>query len=437
MKRRPRLFAALGVLALALIGAGLFFFLPAGLEPVQASPSQPTGRALVERGRYLATAADCVACHSVPNGPEYGGGLAFKLPFGTIYSSNITPDKQAGIGAWSDAQFVRAMRHGVRDDGQELYPAFPYTSYTKMGTDDILAIRAYLNTIPPSKATVQANQLSFPFNQRYLMRGWKLLFAKPGAMGTDASKSPEWNRGAYLVEAFGHCGECHTPRNFLYGLKNGQKFAGETQQGWKAYNITSDPTGIGSWSVDEIAAYLGTGHATNRGAASGTMAEAVELSLRHLKPEDLRAMAVYLKTIPPRDSGRAAIPDVNAPLMVNSAPYQPARPANGKISELGLRLFEGACASCHAFNGQGQQTAWAALRGAEAVNDPEGTNLIRVILRGTRLTTPEGPVVMPAFASAYSDVEVAAIVNYVLQHFGNKPGNITPRMVSDARKVSE
>jgi mono/diheme cytochrome c family protein len=419
------------------VGAALFFFLPARLDPVQASPGQPTGPALVERGRYLATAADCVACHSTPNGRPFGGGLAFKLPFGTIYSSNITPDKAHGIGAWSDAEFVRAMRHGVDNKGRELYPAFPYTAYANMSTDDILAIRAYLNTLEPVATPVEANGLRFPFNQRYLMRAWKLLNARQHPWQPDPQRSAEWNRGAYLVEGAGHCGECHTPRNLLYGLDRDKNYAGAVTQGWKAYNITSDrETGMGGWSVDEIALYLGTGHAPGRGAASGSMAEAVSLSLSKLTPTDLRSMAVYLHSLPAKRSELGAKVDPNPPAMAASTLYSPS-PAEARGDSAGLRLYEGACASCHGWNGEGVQTAYGSLRGAQTVNDPEATNLIQVVLRGSSIQTPEGHIAMPAFGASHTDVEVAAVANYVLQHFGNKRPTVTPARVAEARKASE
>lgn len=434
MKRWGRIL--LGIAVLLFAAALLFFFLPAGLDPVRASPRQPTGPALVQRGRYLATAADCVACHSVPGGKAYAGGLAFALPFGTIYSSNITPDRQHGIGAWSDAEFVRAMRHGVDNDGRELYPAFPYTAYATMSTDDVLAIRAYLNTLPSVAKPVEANKLRFPFNQRYLMRAWKLVNA-PKPWTPDPQRSAEWNRGGYLVEGAGHCAECHTPRNVMYGLKRGQAYAGATTQGWKAYNITSDrATGIGNWSVDELVAYLGTGHAPGRGAASGSMAEAVSLSLRHLAPADLRAMAVYLHSLPPKRSGPGAEVAANPPAVRASTLYAPP-PGDARRNVEGLRLFEGACASCHGWNGEGVQTAYGSLRGAQTVNDPEATNLVQVILRGSEIQTRDGHLAMPSFRHAFTDAEVAAVANYVLQHFGDKRPTVTPDRVAKARVASE
>jgi mono/diheme cytochrome c family protein len=429
---------ALVVAALVLVAAIVFFAIPARLEAVAPSASQPTGPALVERGRYLATASDCVACHSVAGGQPYAGGLAFKLPFGTIYSSNITPDAKAGIGGWSDAEFVRAMRHGVAANGQDLYPAFPYTAYTHMSTDDVLAIRAYLQTLKPVGSEVAPNQLSFPFNQRYLMRAWKLLFMPRQALEPDPRRSAEWNRGAYLVEGPGHCAECHTPRNLMFALKSGQKFAGATTQGWKAYNLTSDPkAGIGNWSVQEIAQYLGTGHAPGRGAASGSMAEAVSLSLSRLTPADLHAMAVYLKSIPPRAGEPEAAVNPNPPAMAASSAYAPAATRGAKGDMTGLRIFEGACASCHGWNGEGLQTAFGALRGAQTVNDPAATNLIQVILRGSAITTPGEHASMPAFGRAYSDADIAAVSNYVLSHFGGKAPTVTPERVAKARKEGE
>ena len=235
-----------GLAVVAAGGAAAFFFLPESEAPVSLSAEAPQGDALIKRGEYLARAADCVTCHTAPNGEAYAGGLAFKLPFGTIYSPNITPDKETGIGTWSDADFVRAVHRGVAKDGHMLYPAFPYASYALLTNDDALAIKAYLFSLAPVKAQAPANALIFPFNQTYLMRGWRLLFVPNHPMEADSDKSPDWNRGAYLVEALGHCGECHTPRNLLYGLDNGKKFSGAEIEGWKAYNISSDPhAGIG------------------------------------------------------------------------------------------------------------------------------------------------------------------------------------------------
>ncbi len=252
------------------------------------------------RGEYLTKAADCVACHTVAgSGKPFAGGVAFRLPFGTIYSTNITADDETGIGRWSDDEFVRAVREGVRKGGRHLYPAFPYTSYTQLSRDDVLAIKSYLFSLPNMRQANRPNTLRFPFNQRWVMGFWNAFFFKSQRFAADPSKSAQWNRGAYLATALGHCGECHTPRNFGFGLEQGKALAGEELQGWRAYNITSDPKyGIGSWSDDEIAQYLNTGHADGRGSAAGPMGEAVAHSLQYLNPEDTAALVVYLRSVP-------------------------------------------------------------------------------------------------------------------------------------------
>jgi mono/diheme cytochrome c family protein len=214
-----RYLVAMVLLAAGLAGAVAFFFWPAGLDPVAPSPSQPTGDALLARGEYLTEAADCVACHTAPGGRPFAGGRAFQLPFGTIYAPNITPDRETGLGAWSDAEFVRAVRRGVGRHGEDLYPAFPYTSYSLISDDDALAIRAYLANLAPIRSPATENTLIFPFNQRYLMRSWKLLFLSSRRFELDTSRSAGWNRGAYLARALAHCGECHTPRNLFLATR--------------------------------------------------------------------------------------------------------------------------------------------------------------------------------------------------------------------------
>src|ERR1700736_315603 len=247
----------------------------AGAAPAIAGA--PAADDIRARGEYLTKAADCVACHTVPDsGRPFAGGVAFKLPFGTIYSSNITADPDTGIGGWSDADFVRAVRDGVGKDGQHLYPAFPYTSYTKLSRSDVLAIKAYLGSLPAIRQANRVNDLAFPFNQRWAMGFWNAAFFKDRRFVANASKSPEWNSGAYLATALGHCGECHTPRNLGYGMERGKELAGEELQGWRAYNITPDPKyGIGAWSDAQIVRYLQTGFADGHASASGPMGEAV------------------------------------------------------------------------------------------------------------------------------------------------------------------
>ncbi|MDQ0393094.1 c-type cytochrome [Labrys monachus] len=425
--------ALLAIVLIAAAGASWFFFWPAPLEPVAASGAQPTGAALIARGEYLTRAADCAACHTAGGGTPFAGGLAFKLPFGTIYSPNITPDAETGIGNWSDAEFVRALRHGVGRHGEDLYPAFPYTAYALLSTDDMLAIKAYLFSLKPVSARAPADTLQFPYNQRYALRAWKLLYLPAQPFQPDPGKADAVNRGAYLVEALAHCGECHTPRNALFALDDSRKFAGALTQGWKAPDITSDKEGgLGGWSDDDLAAYLSTGHAQDHGTATGGMAEAVDLSLRHLTPEDIRSVVAYLRTVPPVAADSAGDIAVKPAAMAAASAYAPSA-EEAKAGGLGLRIFQSACASCHGWDGGGHQTSYAALRGSRTVNDPAGTNLVNVVLGGARITTQQGSMFMPSFGKAYSDTEIAAVSNYVIAHFGGKAGMVSEAQVAAAR----
>jgi mono/diheme cytochrome c family protein len=421
--------AAIAIGMAGSLAAAAFFFWPHGLEPIAASKLPRD--TLVARGQYLAVAADCEACHTAQSGKPFAGGRGFKLPFGTLYSPNITSDPTNGIGSWSDAEFVRAMRHGIGKHGEDLYPAFPYTSYALMTTDDMLALRAFLSTVPPVQTPPVSNTLAFPFDQRWVMRGWKLLFVPSNPLAADPARSARWNRGAYLVEALAHCGECHTPRNLAFATKGDQRFAGAPVDGWIAYNITSDPaSGIGAWTDDALTAYLSGGHAEGHGTASGGMGEAVNYSLQHLTHEDVDSMVTYLRTIPARPSATPISVAENSPDLRRSAAWSPEP---GEAPSEGGQIFAGACASCHAWNGSGQLVPPTALRGARTVNDPTGANLIRVILHGGALDTGSGQITMPAFARAYSDSEIADLSNYVVQHFGNKVGRVTPTEVAAAR----
>ena len=388
--------------------------------------------ALIARGQYLTQAADCAACHTVPGGKAFAGGYPFKLPFGTMYSSNITADPATGIGGWSDDDFVRALHHGVAKNGQHLYPAFPYTSYTLLSRDDAVAIKAYLFSLPVVRAPQKPNNFPVPFNQRWGMMFWNAVFLKDHRFESKPELSPRENRGAYLATALGHCAECHTPRNIAFGLKSGQEFAGAVLQGWHAYNITSDKRfGVGAWTDQDLAAYLNTGHADGHGSASGPMAEAVENSLQYLTPQDTAALVAYLRKVPARSG--AAGTEVNASPHAMAASYAWAPSANDAPDGLGKHIFEGACASCHQWNGQGQQTPYAALAGDQAVNDSSGINLTQAILHGSSLRTAGGQVFMPAFGAAYSDQEIAAVSNYVIGHFGEKTGRVTAEEIAKRR----
>ena len=415
---RPMAFAAGPKVALSAYPAG---------DPTGA-PAELAGASLVQRGENLARAADCMVCHTAQGGTPYAGGFAFTLPFGTLYSTNITPDRETGIGAYSDADFLRAMHQGVRRDGARLYPAMPFTAYTYVTDADALAIKAYLFSLPPVHAPARPNALAFPFNQRALMALWSLPFNPDKRFEANASQSLAWNRGAYLAEALAHCGECHTPRNPAFALDNRRKFGGALTAGWRAYNISSDKdTGIGAWSDDQVFSYLFNGHATGHGSATGPMGEAVDNSFSQMAPSDVHALTTYLRTVPPTSSR-----DLPA---VRASPASDSHRQGPQIADdRGKQVFEGACASCHGWSGVSPIAPAATLTGARAVNDPSAVNVAQVVLSGAGRRTPQGALPMPAFGAAYSDAEVAAVANYVTARFGSKPSSITEKQVADLRK---
>src|SRR6266702_225016 len=360
-------------------------------------PADLRNASLVERGQYLARAADCEACHTVKGGEPFTGGLAFNLPFGTLYSPNITPDKDTGIGNWSDADFLNAVHKGVAPEGERLYPAFPYAAYT----------------------------LAFPFNQRWLMAFWSAFFNSDRRFEPNPAQSPEWNRGAYLAEAMAHCGDCHTPRNLMQALDNRKKFSGAVAAGWKAYNISQDKSsGIGGWSDAALTDFLATGHATGYGTASGPMGEAVDKSLMHLAPEDIKALVAYLRTIP-----AIADPALPAP---KTAPAS-VSPKTVTADARGKAIFAGACVGCHDWTGNSPVLSYATFTGSRTVNDPSARNVAQAIVWGVTRQSAEGPVAMPSFGHAYSDVEIAAVANYVTARFGAAPSAITASQVAEIR----
>ena len=392
-------------------------------------PAELANASLIERGQYLTRAADCIACHTTEGGQPFAGGRAFVLPFGTLYSTNITPDRKTGIGDYSDADFLRAMHEGVARDGTRLYPAMPYASYTYMTDADALAIKAYLFTLTPVDAPRPANTLSFPFNQRWLMAFWSMFFNPDKRFEPNTERSAQWNRGAYLAEAMAHCGECHTPRTLAFSLDNRHKFAGAKQAGWMAYNISTDKeTGIGDWTPEQLGRYIASGHAAGRGTADGPMGEAVEYSLRYLTPGDISAVVAYVTSVP-------AVKARNEPAVKGSpAPDDHNMGVAASVDPRGKEIYEGACVSCHGWSGQSPVLGYADLVGARAVNDPTGTNVVQIVVGGSTYNDVHGGLYMPDFGDAYSDTEVAAVANYVTARFGSAPSNITATNVADLRK---
>ena len=395
---------------------------------VAGVPIQLAGADLVKRGEYLTHAADCQACHTAPGGKPFAGGVAFNMPFGTIYSTNITPDQQTGIGTYTDAQFLASVHQGIRADGERLYPAMPYTSYAYMTDDDALAIKAYLFTLAPVHAPARQDQLSWPFNQRNLVALWNVMFNPDERFRPDTGQSPQWNRGAYLAEAMGHCGECHTPRNPAFALDNHRKFAGALTAGWRAYDITSDKTsGLGEWSDSDLSLYLSTGHANGHGGAAGPMGEATDDSLTYLLPDDVHALVTYLRSVPAQAS--------DLPRTVTTpAPSSYKQGSMAEANSRGEKMFAGACASCHDWTGVSPVTGYATLTGVRAVNDPSATNVAQTIISGVDRTTAGARIFMPAFGAGYSDDDIAAVANYVTARFGAKGAHLTDKDVANLRK---
>jgi mono/diheme cytochrome c family protein len=393
---------------------------PTGVPAALATVDQ------VKRGEYLARAADCVVCHTAPGGVQYAGGLAFPLPFGTLYSTNITSDKDSGIGDYSDQDFLNAVQRGIRRDGARLYPAMPFASYTYMTDADALAIKAYLFSLPAVHADNRADTLTFPYNQRWAVIFWSLLFNANTRFAPNTTQSAQWNRGAYIAEALAHCGECHTPRNIAFALDNRKKFAGAVTAGWKAFNITSDKdTGIGGWTDDEVFAYLANGHAPGRGTAAGPMGEAVDQSFSQMALADIHALASYVRSVPAVASSEPA----------TIAPPAPTSPKEGGATAdvAGRKVFEEACVSCHNWSGVSAISPFATITGARAVNDPTATNVAQIVISGTTRHTPQGIISMPAFGGTYSDAEIAAVANYVTGRLGSEQSKLTEKDVAELR----
>jgi mono/diheme cytochrome c family protein len=391
-------------------------------------PAELKSASRVEQGQYLVRAADCEACHTAEGGTPFAGGRAFVLPFGTLYSTNITPDKETGIGNYSDADFLDAVHKGIAPGNEKLYPAMPFASYTYMTDADVGAIKAYLFSLQPVHAPDRENALSFPFNQRALMGVWALLFNPDKRFEPRAARDPVWNRGAYLVEAMAHCGECHTPRNLMQALDQRRKFAGNVQAGWRAYNITADPkSGIGAWSETDIGLYLALGHADGRGTATGPMGEAVDHSLRYLTTSDITAMVTYLRSV-----SAIATSDLPEPKAV-PAPASYAQGVAANVDSSGKAVYAGACAGCHDWTGVSPVIPYATLTGVRSVNDPTAINVVQIILSGAHRHAADSRTDMPAFGSVYSDSEIASLANYVTARFGAQPSAVTAENIATLR----
>jgi mono/diheme cytochrome c family protein len=426
----------LGVFAYLVSGPGALDFAGKHVALADYKGANPTGvpaalqsASVTAKGEYLTRAADCLVCHTAKDGAAFTGGRAFVLPFGTLYSTNITPDVETGIGGYSDQDFLNALHKGIGRNHEKLYPAMPYPSYTYMSDADALAIKEYLFSLKPVHKAAPANTLSFPFNQRSLMGIWAAMFNPDKRFEPNPDRSPEWNRGAYLVEAMEHCGDCHTPRNLAFALNHREKFAGTVQAGWHAYNISADQkSGVGSWSDADLTHYLSMGHAQGRGTASGPMGEAVDGSLSHLKAEDIAAMVTYLRSVP-------AVSTSDIPPL-NTTPAPATLADAGNAEPRGKAVYEGACAGCHGWTGISPVLSTATLTGIRSVNDPTATNVAQVIIGGSQRHAADESVYMPEFGSTYSDAEIASVANYVTARFGSRGSALTAENVAKMRAVN-
>jgi len=397
LRTRPRWVTLYVLLALG-------FALSAAAQSMQA-----------QRGEYLARAGDCVSCHTANGGAPFAGGLRLDTPFGYMLSPNITPDPDTGIGRWSSGDFWRALHEGVNRQGKDMYPTMPYDFYTRMTREDVDAIFAFLATIKPVHNAVQVNHLYFPFDQRWTMAAWRELYFSEGTYKPVPGKSSSWNRGAYLVEGPGHCSDCHSPRNLLGGIEKSKDFNGAVIDGWFALDLTSDiATGLGAWSVDDIATYLRTGAYKGKTTTLGPMAEVVRNSMSYMTEADLQAMAEYLKAIPPESRLRTG------------------RVAPDATRAQGATLYLDHCAGCHQSLGRGIPGVFPPLAGNGVIVATDPADIFKVVLQG--IPAQNGRVPMPAFANRLSDAQISDIANYIRTSWGNAAApNATPAMVAKLR----
>jgi mono/diheme cytochrome c family protein len=391
---------------------------------VAATPADQA--ALIKQGEYLARAGDCFACHTTTGGKQFAGGLAMATPFGTLYTPNITPDDTNGIGKWTSDDFYRAMHTGRAKDGSLLYPAFPFTSYTKVTRADSDAIYAFLRSVPPVAVPSRPNELRFPFNNRNLLIGWRTLFFREGEFKADPTKSVEWNRGAYLVDGLGHCAMCHTSINAMGAPVQSAAFAGGLipLQNWYAPSLTSNKeAGLGEWHTQDIADLLKKG-VSQRGAVFGPMADVVHNSLQYLSDNDILAMASYLKTLPQRDEAPSHLQLETSPAF------------GSELLTQGQKIYTARCAECHRANGLGEPTAYPPLANNQSIQMESAVNPIRMVLNGGFPPGTAGnpqPHGMPPFSQSLSDQEVAAVVTYIRMSWGNHGTPVSPQQVNDLR----
>ncbi|HTH75097.1 MAG TPA: cytochrome c [Trinickia sp.] len=385
---------------------------------------------VVKRGEYLARAGDCIACHTQPGDKLFAGGRAMPTPFGTLFSPNITADNETGIGAWTADEFYRMMHTGRSRDGSLLYPAMPYGAYTKVTRADSDAIFAYLRSVPPVHQPNRPHEMRFPYNNRELLLGWRTLYFREGEYQADPTRSVEWNRGAYLVQGLGHCSMCHTAINALGGSSESKAFEGGLipMQDWYAPSLTSNKeAGLGDWSIEDIADLLQKGVA-KRGAVYGPMAEVVYDSLQYLSDDDVRAMSVYLKSLPQHGGGE------------NGANGKSAMSGEERelLVRLGSKIYDAQCATCHGKRGEGKLPDFPPLANNQSIQMTSAVNPIRMVLNGgyaPGTAKNPAPYGMPPFAQSLSDEEVAAVVTFIRTAWGNRGTPVTAKEANALRSA--
>jgi mono/diheme cytochrome c family protein len=408
---------ALGIVGVCI--AGVLAFLGLAWRPAIA-PIEPPNKsnfpaALIAKGKVLAGAGYCVVCHTRAGGQPFAGGYGLETPFGTIYSSNITPDPETGIGRWSLAAFTRAMHQGVSRDGSHLFPAFPYDHFTKVSDADVNALYAYVMTRPPIKAEPRPNTIPFPLNIRPLQEGWKLLFFRSGRYRPNTSKNADWNRGAYLAEGLSHCGGCHTPRNFLGAEKTHDAYAGTDIEDWIAPALTDANPSPVPWTQSELFGYLRNGVAPLHGVSAGPMAPVVHTGLSQLPDDDIQAVSLYFADV---DHAATRTADLNAAMnkVLATSPL-----GSDQEYDADARLYAGACLGCHYNAGPNPLPARPELALNSALTLSEPTNFIHVVLNGISIGEGGPDLVMPGFAEALSDADIARLAAYLRRTRAQEP----------------
>jgi mono/diheme cytochrome c family protein len=439
MKRIRYLAGAVGILALVFL-CYVAYAWHSEIEAVERPPASSFDIARVRRGAELAAIGNCNVCHTKPGGDLFAGGLELPTPFGTIYSTNITPDTETGIGRWSEEAFIRSMREGVDREGRHLYPAFPYDHFTKVTDEDNRALYAYLMTRRPVHAEAPPNELPFPLNVRMVLAGWKLLFFDRSVYQSDPNQSGEWNRGAYLAEGLGHCGACHTPRNALGAERKDELFAGGEAEGWTAYALNHASPAPVPWTAKSLADYLKNGYEEHHGVARGPMAP-VTANMKAAASGDAEAIATYVASImgepspERRNSGDAAMQTATGTGPGASAQTAGAQtlPVKVDASDAGALIYAAACSSCHDA-GRPVPYGGLSLHLSSAINGPSPMNPINVILYG--LPAPEGErgPIMPGFGGTLNDTQMAQLLAYMRKTFSKEPAWPDPQdLVAEIR----